>query len=173
MRIVESLVILMSVFSGAISDGYVGAFAGAQANGSAELPSSIATLEFSSLVPPTQGEMRWTSLVFVSETSIAAGLCSKGKTDNCLLSLIRWDGAALRPAAFTPGLDARAHLDPGGDGLCSPVVTPLRASLCCIPLTFLHRSALPSRYLRSLLPEAPSRQFPPLVALSRQLRVGN
>jgi hypothetical protein len=79
-------------------------------------PLPVATLDLTSLLPPGPAELDWTTLSFVSETSIAVGLCSKGKPDHCSLSLVRWEGGELRTSARTLAYDSRALIHPAGDG---------------------------------------------------------
>lgn len=79
------------------------------------VPPPVATLDLTSLLPPGPAELDWTTISFVSENSIAVGLCSKGKPDHCSLSLVRWEGGALRSSAQTLAYD-RALIHPARDG---------------------------------------------------------
>jgi len=96
------------------------------------------------MLPPGQVDQQRITIAFVSETSIALVLCSKGKPDQCQLSLVRWEDGILRPFAQTRSLNTGAHVNPASDGrvlttcysfLCDPVLysadlsTSLRLSL--------------------------------------------
>jgi hypothetical protein len=65
---------------------------------------------------PPHGNFDWTTIAFLSDTSIAVGLCSKGNLDPCSLSLIRWRDGALQPSAHTSAFDAQTHILPASDG---------------------------------------------------------
>ena len=120
MRVLAFLVILMSCLSG----GY------ASTPALPPDPTAVATLDLSSLFPSRQVDLQRTSIAFVSETSMAVVLCSKGKPDQCQLSLIRWETGVLQPFAQTPGLNTWAHVNPATDGrvlmtcysFCEPVL---------------------------------------------------
>jgi hypothetical protein len=73
-------------------------------------------LDLTLVLPPGQVELDWTTVAFMSETSIAVGLCSDLKTGKRSLSLVRWEGGVLRPFAQTLGFDARARIHPASHG---------------------------------------------------------
>jgi hypothetical protein len=79
-------------------------------------PPPVATFDLSSLLPLGDRELQWTMITFVSETSIAIGLRSDGKTDNCSLSLVRWEGGVLLPLAQTAVFDSGASVHPANEG---------------------------------------------------------
>jgi hypothetical protein len=63
-------------------------------------PQPLATLDLSRLLSP--GALSVESIAFVSDTSIAIGLCQSRPGTNCSLSLIHRDGEVLQSYAFTP-----------------------------------------------------------------------
>jgi hypothetical protein len=79
-------------------------------------PQPAATLDVFTLLPSSQGELAWTTIAFVSETSIAVGLCRQGDGNKCSLSLVRWQGGVLRPFAQTPKFSAGGSVHPASDG---------------------------------------------------------
>lgn len=103
MRVLTFLVIWMSCILG----GYAS---------TPPQPQPTATLDLFTLLPPGQGELSWTTIAFVSETSIAIGLCRQGDGDKCTLSLVRWEGGVLRPFAQTPKFTAGGSVHPASDG---------------------------------------------------------
>ncbi|MGA9981814.1 MAG: hypothetical protein WBQ08_24575, partial [Candidatus Sulfotelmatobacter sp.] len=121
MRVLACLIVLMSCLSG----GYASTPANLPSD-----PAPVAMLDLSSLIPPGQVDLQRTSLAFVSETSIAVALCSKGKPDQCQLSLVRWEDGVLRLFAETLGPNTWAHVNPSTDGrvlltcysFCEPVL---------------------------------------------------
>jgi hypothetical protein len=66
----------------------------------------IATLDLSQL-PAGSKDASAESIAFISDTSIAVGLCPRGSGASCSLSLLRRDGNILRPYAST------THFRPG------------------------------------------------------------
>ena len=68
------------------------------------LPRPTATLELSTLLPSGSGEPTWETVTYLSESSLAIGLC---RYDACSLSLIRWEDGNLTMSAqtfrFKPG----------------------------------------------------------------------
>lgn len=103
MRVLACLIILMICVSG----GY----ASAPPN-----PPAVATFDLDSLLPPGQTELDWTTIAFVSENTIAVGLCSEIKADKCSLSLVRWQGGVLQVLAETQAVDAQSHIYPLSEG---------------------------------------------------------
>lgn len=135
-RFLACLVIVMNCISG----GY--------ASTSGNLPLA-ATLDLSSLLASGQGELDWTTVAFVSETSIAVGLCAESKPDRCSLSLVRWEGGVLRPFAQTSVFSVGGSIHPASEGrifttrIRSPEVLyspDLSASLRLPPLYLSSRS---------------------------------
>jgi hypothetical protein len=75
-------------------------------------PPPVASFELESLLPPGHDELDWTTIAFVSENTIAVGLCSDMTADKCSLSLVRWQDGVLRRSAQTQEIDARSHIYP-------------------------------------------------------------
>ena len=122
MRVLACFVVLMNC----LSTGYASTPANLPSD-----PAPVATLDLSSQLLPGHANLHLASFAFVSETSIALVLCSKGKPDPCQLSVIRWEGGVLRPSPQTVGWDTGAHVNPATDGrvlgtcyslLCNPVL---------------------------------------------------
>src|ERR1700686_1186707 len=77
------------------------------------LPQPVATLDLSQLLPPGLVACEWTkTIAFVSDSSIAVGLCqfqdshpyphvSVSEKWDCSLTLLRWEGGVLQPLAQT------------------------------------------------------------------------
>jgi hypothetical protein len=135
-RLFACVVVLMNY----ISSGY--------ASTPANIP-DVATLDLASLLPRTHGNLEWTTVAFVSETSIAVGLCAEGKPDKCSLSLVRWEGGVLRPFAQTSVFSVGCSIHPASEGrifttrIRSPEVLyspDLSASLRLPPLYLSSRS---------------------------------
>src|SRR5579863_4800252 len=77
------------------------------------LPQPVATLALASMHPSSQEESAWVSVAFLSETSIAVGLCHWDCANKeCSLSLVRWEGGTLRAVAQTPRFDYGASVHP-------------------------------------------------------------
>jgi hypothetical protein len=83
-------------------------------------PQPVATLDLSHLLSP--GALSVWSIAFVSDTSIAVGLCYRGPGTSCSLSLIRRNGEVLQPYAFTPQFSPGMSIHPssGGQILTTP-----------------------------------------------------
>lgn len=79
-------------------------------------PQPFITLDLSSLSPSGQAEREWTTVSFVSETSIAIGLCPQGQLERCPLYLVRWQDGVLRPFAQTTTFAAGATIHPATEG---------------------------------------------------------
>jgi hypothetical protein len=79
-------------------------------------PQPAATLDLFTLLPPGRGELGWTTIAFVSETSIAIGLCRQSAGDKCSHSLVRWEGGVLRLFAQTPKFSGWVSVHPASDG---------------------------------------------------------
>ncbi len=107
MRVLLGFVVLMTC----IPRGYASTSANV-----GPVPSPVATLDLTSLLPHGPAELDWTTISFVSENSIAVGLCSKGKPDRCSLSLVGWEGGVLRSSAQTLAYEAHALIHPAKDG---------------------------------------------------------
>jgi len=85
-------------------------------------PQPVATLDLSQLLPGW-GLGFTQSVAFVSDTSIAIGVCQRWSGTNCLLSLIRRDGGVLKAYALTShfGAGMSIHVSSGGQILTTPV----------------------------------------------------
>lgn len=65
----------------------------------------------------SQGESTWATVAYASEASIAVGLCQSDSTNNeCLLSLVRWEGGNFRVSAQTRKFDSGISIHPGSGG---------------------------------------------------------
>jgi hypothetical protein len=84
-------------------------------------PQPLATLDLSRLLSP--GALSVESIAFVSDTSIAVGLCRRRPGTTCSLSLIRREAEVLQPYAFTPQFRQGMSIHPssGGQILTTPV----------------------------------------------------
>ena len=71
----------------------------------------LATLDLSEHI--RSGQPGWTNVAFTSDATIAVSLCRKG----CSLSLIQWDGEALRLSAHTTTAAGAASIYPATEGL--------------------------------------------------------
>ncbi|MHB8217726.1 MAG: hypothetical protein ACYDDS_16765 [Candidatus Sulfotelmatobacter sp.] len=83
----------------------------------------VATLALSQLLPPGSGAVVTQSVAFVSDTSIAIGICQRWPGTDCILSLIRRDGDVLRSYALASHFRAgmSIHVSSGGQILTTPV----------------------------------------------------
>src|SRR5713101_849545 len=91
-RVLAALVVLLSC----VLDAYTSTPA---------QPQPVATLDLSTLLPSGQGKTTWTTIAFISESSIAVGLCHEVSAHKCSLSLVRRESGALRRFAQTTKLD--------------------------------------------------------------------
>jgi hypothetical protein len=91
-------------------------------------PQPVATLELSRLLSP--GALSVESIAFVSDTSIAVGLCHRPSA-NCSLSLIRREGEVLQPYAFTAQFSQGMSIHPSSGGLI--LTTPTGTSVLFSP----------------------------------------
>jgi hypothetical protein len=93
-------------------------------------PPPVATLDLTKVLQPGHGEFDWTTIAFVSENTIAVGLCSDAKAGKCSLSLVHWQDGVLQPFPQTQALDARSRIHPLSEGrvlttcisFCKPVL---------------------------------------------------
>jgi len=121
--------------------------------GSASTPANlppVVTLDLSSLLPPGHAELSWTTIAFVSETSIAVGLCSEDKTIQCSLSLVRWEGGVLRPFAQTAMFSKGNSIHPASEGRV------LTTSYCCRPVLYSSDLSKSLRLPSSIFAVSPS-----------------
>jgi hypothetical protein len=80
-------------------------------------PQPVATLALSATHRSTLEESTWTSVTFLSETSIAVGLCRQNCSGKvCSLRLVRWESGALGAVAQTPRFEYGASLHPASEG---------------------------------------------------------
>ena len=144
MRVLLGFVVLMTC----IPRGYASTSADV-----GPVPSPVATLDLTSLLPHGPAELDWTTISFVSENSIAVGLCSKGKPDrfpspSSVGKVESFDRLRKRwPTKPTP------LFIPPRMAQSSLLVIPL-ASQRCIPQTCLSRSICRRAFLWSLPLEA-------------------
>jgi len=84
-------------------------------------PQPVATLDLSRLLSPRALSV-W-SIAFVSDTSIAVGICRRRPDTGCSLSLIRLEDQVLAPYASTPQFSPGMSIHPssGGQILTTPV----------------------------------------------------
>jgi len=77
-------------------------------------PQPVATLDLSRLLSP--GALSVESIAFVSDASIAVGLCQRRPGTNCSLSLVRREAQILQPYVFTPQFRPGMSIHPSSGG---------------------------------------------------------
>jgi hypothetical protein len=77
------------------------------------VPIPTATLELSTLLPSGSGEPTWRTVTYLSERSLAIGLC---RYDVCSLSLIRWEDGNLTMSAQTFRFEQGVSIHPASHG---------------------------------------------------------
>ena len=77
------------------------------------LPVPTATLELSTLLPRGSGEPTWETVTYLSESSLAIGLC---RYKVCSLSLIRWEEGNLTMSAQTFRFERGVSIHPATHG---------------------------------------------------------
>lgn len=81
------------------------------------LPKAVATLVFSEMSSPTQGEFTWTTVAFVTETSVAVGRCRQDcSSKQSSLILVRSKEGDLRPSEQTQWFDSDLAIHPTSGG---------------------------------------------------------
>ena len=92
------------------------------ANGWApQQPQPVATLALSQLLPPGSAASIWGAVAFVSDGSVAVGVCRAPGSTECSLSLILAKDGVLRPFAETRDLHGmQLHRFPGGQVVTVP-----------------------------------------------------
>lgn len=117
MKFVKTLVVLLiGPFVGGVLSVYASALPQAKPNSTLDLlPSS----------PTAQGALATSmSVAFLSETSIAVGLCQRSSDSKCELSVIRWENGVLRVIARTHRFgptQMEIHPSTGGRILTTPI----------------------------------------------------
>lgn len=77
------------------------------------LPVPTVSLELSTLLPRGSGEPTWRTVTYLSENSLAIGLCRYGV---CSLSLIRWEDGVLTTSARTFRFKPGVSIHPASQG---------------------------------------------------------
>ena len=92
------------------------------ANGWApQQPQPVATLALSQLLPPGSAASIWGAVAFISDGSVAVGVCRAPGSTECSLSLILAKDGVLRPFAETRDLHGmQLHRFPGGQVVTVP-----------------------------------------------------
>ena len=87
------------------------------------LPIPTATLDLSALLSTGSGEPTWGTVTYLSESSLAVGLC---RYEVCSLSLIRWEDGNLTMSAQTLRFKSGVSIHPASHGrlLTAPSLPP-------------------------------------------------
>ena len=72
----------------------------------AQKPEAIATLPLSQMLAGDAQSNIYGAVTFISESSIALGVCATGKSTGCSLSVIHWAEGQLKTVATTPDFDS-------------------------------------------------------------------